>query len=523
MQALAFSSDDRWLATGSLDNTARIWDAVTGEEVARMADEGLPQFVSVLFGPSLSGLMIEPYRMSPVGGVSAIAFSPDGNRLATEVGIIPPKSGRRLLVKKLPVLALDLDDAVGAVDSSPDSRWLLTNSGVFTAPTGNEQLWDVTTGQEVALLPSGDLQNITFSPDGKWQQALVGVNLSRYGRQPTRRKAAQLADKDNVTAIAFSPTSNWLATVSRDNTIRIWELASRREVVRILNAGEVWNINFSSSSRWLITRGNYGSATRVWEVATGREITLPAPEGKIAAVSPDGKWLATRNSYNTVQVWEAATGREVARIELDFKNSVDTIIFSPDSKWLLIEDSWKEGMVQVREAATGREVARIEKDPGKDTPSGLTYVSSIFSPNSRWIAIKNWDSVLLWEAPTGRKVAQLVHEEEVLDMIFSPDSKWLATGSADHTVRVWEAATGQEMARMAHDQAVMALAFSPNGKWLASGSYDGTARVWRLWPDDLITEACARLPHNLTHAEWERFLPGESYHPTCPTLPVPEQ
>ena len=53
----AFSSDGTRLATASWDNTARLWDAETGAEIA------------VLQGHS--------------GDVRAVAFSPDGTRLAT--------------------------------------------------------------------------------------------------------------------------------------------------------------------------------------------------------------------------------------------------------------------------------------------------------------------------------------------------------------------------------------------------------------------------------------------------------
>ena len=56
VNAVAFSPDGRLLATGSADQTARIWDAASGQERTRLAHGE---------------------------GVAAVAFSPDGRLLAT--------------------------------------------------------------------------------------------------------------------------------------------------------------------------------------------------------------------------------------------------------------------------------------------------------------------------------------------------------------------------------------------------------------------------------------------------------
>lgn len=56
VRGVAFSSDGRWLATASDDTTARIWDAASGQELARVTHDDW---------------------------VWGVAFSPDGRRLAT--------------------------------------------------------------------------------------------------------------------------------------------------------------------------------------------------------------------------------------------------------------------------------------------------------------------------------------------------------------------------------------------------------------------------------------------------------
>ena len=73
---------------------------------------------------------------------------------------------------------------------------------------------------------------------------------------------------------------------------------------------------------------------------------------------------------------------------------------------------------------------------------------------------------------------------------------------------------------MTHRSFVTAVAFSPDGRYVVSGSWDGTARVWWWRPEDLIAEACRRLPRNLTPEEWRQYVgPEAPYHATCPGKP----
>jgi len=97
--AVGFSPDGRWVATGSSDGTARVFDPATGQERSRLTHDG---------------------------PVWAVGFSPDGRWVATgssdgTARVFDPATGQERS-------RLTHDRAVGAVGFSPDGRWVATGS-----------------------------------------------------------------------------------------------------------------------------------------------------------------------------------------------------------------------------------------------------------------------------------------------------------------------------------------------------------------------------------------------------------
>jgi eukaryotic-like serine/threonine-protein kinase len=129
------------LSPGSEDQTAKVWDAATGQEIFTLKGHA--------------------------GYVRSVAFSPDGQRIVTASNDQTAKLWDATTGQEVPTLKGHAD-FVNSIAFSPDSQWMVTGSGDGTA-----RVWDVEKGQEVLALGSvtewsvAGVWSVAFSPDGQ--------------------------------------------------------------------------------------------------------------------------------------------------------------------------------------------------------------------------------------------------------------------------------------------------------------------------------------------------------------------
>jgi WD40 repeat protein len=107
-------------------------------------------------------------------------------------------------------------------------------------------------------------------------------------------------------------------------------------------------------------------------------------------------------------------------------------------------------------------------------------------------------------------------------MIFSPDGHLVAANDGEGAILLWDVAQRHPLP-VTIKGACNTLAFSRDGERLISISQFGEVEFHDLRLSTWQALACQRANRNLTRAEWEQYLPGEPYRPTCPDLPVPEE
>ena len=235
VRSAAFSPDGGRIVTASSDNTARVWDAATGREIA-----------------TLSGHM----RF-----VLSAAFSPDGGRIVTASS----DNTARVWDAATGRVVATLSEHTAPVRSaafSPDGGRIVTGSDDRTA-----RVWDAATGRVIATLSghANSVTSATFSPDGRRILTASNQSTARVWDAATGRVLATLSGHTRVVrSAAFSPDGGRIVTGSFDNTARLWNAATGRVIATLSgHTDRVWSAAFSPDGRRIVTASGDTTA-RIW-------------------------------------------------------------------------------------------------------------------------------------------------------------------------------------------------------------------------------------------------------------------
>lgn len=544
--AHTFSPDGKYLATGNTDGNLRLWEMPTGHEFATFKHEDPVRFVVFSKNEAnvisvTSGNVISVWELATKRNAARLQF--DGNLLgfiedAKYIAIISPDN------TVLHVLELSSGQEINRIalgypikpPMGPPVR--LSVNGKYLATVDRKDanaalVWEVKSGQKIARLEHAQkgtssqeayINDIEFSPGSELLVTAGKNNIARLWEIDTEQEVGNLPHEYRVEKVVFSPDGKYLATITSNRNVQVWNLNDKRVVARLaldkplrtaLSIQSVVLV-FSRDSMYLAIadRVDNLSTARVLSLAEGREVTrtLLADSPITIALSPDGKYFATRGPDNKTRLLEIDNGSQIARMNLFYGAS--EVAFSPDQKYLATASPYRFAILW--NIHDGREVHRFSHNwrvesvafshDGKYLATGtiggearlweiankqelrtLKHSGGVrsvtFSPNGKYLATaggENDKTAIVWATDTYDEVTRVAHASAVQKVTFSSDGKYIATASEDGSAVVWELPSGKEMIRLKHDQKVNAVAFSRDGDRLATVNEDGTARIWKL-------------------------------------------
>jgi WD40 repeat protein len=443
---IAFSPDGQMLASGSEDQTIRLWNARDGT------------CLTVLQGHT--------------GGVTSVNFSPNGQILASA----SDNSSIRLWSVARGTTLKTLSGHtrwVWAVAFSPDGQTLASGSDDRTI-----RLWDVQTGicRKTLQGHTSWVTSLSFSPNGQTlasgsEDASVRLWSVQDGTCFKRLQGYSSC----VWSVAFSPDGQILASNSEDASFRLWDVQNGTCLKTFQGqTSGVTSVSFSPDGSTLAS-GSYDALVRLWDWQQETCKALPGHTNWIWAVAfhPNSQMVASGSIDQTVRLWDVRDGICCQTLQ-GHTSWVCSVSFSPNGQ--MLASGSHDGSVRLWDVQDGSCLRTLQGHMGWVWAVAFSLDGHILASGS------NDQTVRLWDVRDGSCLRTLHgHTGWVISVAFSPDGQTLATGSSDLSVRLWNVQDGACLATLHdHTSEVGSVAFSPNGRLLASGSEDQTIRLWNV-------------------------------------------
>ncbi|MBD2169496.1 ribosome assembly protein 4 [Calothrix membranacea FACHB-236] len=474
--SIAFSSDGKKLASGSEDKTIKLWDISTGQLLQTFSGHG--------------------------DVIKTIALSSDGQKLAS--------GSKDKTIKLWDVSTGQLlqtfsghGDVVNSVALSSDGQKLASGSKDKTI-----KLWDVSTGKLLQTLSvhRDAVNSVAFSPDGQHLASGSDDNTIKLWNFSISKVPQTLSGHSNpVNSVAFSSDGKQLLSGSNDKTTKLWDVTTAKQLQTLSGHREAVNsVAFRGDGKQLVS-GSNDNTIKLWNVTIGKVVqTLPSETNTNSghqawvnsfAFSSDGKQLVSGSNDDTIKLWDVTTGQLLHTFS-GHGDAVNSVALSSDRKKLASGSDDKT--IKLWDVTTGQLIQTFPSGTNANSGHRHWVKSVAFSPDGKQLASGSQDKTIkIWDVNTGKVLHTFRgffvflssgHREPVNSVTFSPDGKQLASGSSDNTIKIWDVTIGkllqtlpgERYADSGHLESVNSIVFSPDGKQLASGSNDNTIKIWEL-------------------------------------------
>jgi WD40 repeat protein len=317
------------------------------------------------------------------------------------------------------VLPLSPDDLsqvtdAGPVAFSPDGNWIATGTA-----DGDVYLWDATTRKVVRTFAAADgekfmVESVAFSPDsrilawpvaGSVQRRRIGVHAVQVQGGHSLPDFVSAPDKNErgIQGMSFAPDGR-VVGISDQGVLRIWD-AKKHEAPMVLrgkaSGGFSLGVAVSADGKYLATPGTNGRVVTVLNMQNGEPVEPPIDLGGMwaytVAMDPaahEGKetLLAEGHPYG-FSIWDYMTGKPAGSADMG-NTVVRSAKFSPDGRRVAV--GMDNGALRMWDVTAGR---WIGDDVVRAGDAGTNFGPRVaFSPDGKRMvwggphgSLREWD------------------------------------------------------------------------------------------------------------------------------------
>jgi len=483
-----YSSDGTNLALINGQGAIELWDTTTWTQ---------RHHIPPMEGTKYRNMSIRHHRIAAIEGSSQVALfdvgtgrklaSLEGNPTARFIYVRIDRTEDSIMARAGNELNYWRIDSQGRTVASyhhqaPEvsNLWRVSEEyAVWVKANGDLELSQVATGEKVVTLtpPKGRGRQLFFSLDSQLLCGVWGNDTAKIWNIPSGEERCTI--RGRFTGGAFSHDGGQLVTYGVRKVFKTWDTTTGRELRSYRGQRNIATAaSFSPDGQWIASLGWLNPDLKLWRTGHGRERIEHSNWVFNAAVSADGKRLASASEDGIGKVWDIESGAELQTLKGHF-HAIHGIDFDLEGDRIVTASS--DETAKVWDANTGKELLLLR---------GHTNVIGrvIFSPNSQRIATGSYaggpnldsSSVKIWDASSGQELLHLSgHSADVLSLAWHPIKEQIATSSGDGTAKIWDTSNGSELLTLkGHRGRVFDVDYSPHGRLIATAGVDGTIRMW---------------------------------------------
>ena len=479
---LAFSSDERYIASGNSKNFTNVWEVSSGCEVARI-------------------LLNSQTAM--------INFLENDNVIVTTGDIFDG------YIRVADITQSKILTCAESTTTRPEQNFAeILNEGTL-------YLYDLISDEYSILDEDAEINYITSSPDNQY---VIAKYQNQYyvmwNTQTRKRLSLPILNESEFNFFRFSNDSIIMATVTSNNQVQLYNLEDQQEMINLLPPKKVENVYFSPDNRLLVTIYE-DNAFDIWEINSAKKLMEYSIDSHFWGFSDDGKYyLISIDDTDGTKILLLDSQQMELFKSIDIREPLTVVDFSPDNQYFITGS--ENGESEVLEIATGNKIASRmlgdDIDIVKFSPdSEIAITTDIFGQVKLFSPITDTS---LWEFT----IPSLEYFRTAHDIKFSHDSQLIAVISDDNKIHVYDIQSGAEIDRIEIDENVYIhdVYFSADDQTLISWTSQKIQK-WPLDTEKMTSAVCSRLPYQLTHEEFIEYYSEEEWNfytenETCPLL-----